>query len=188
MEKRDRLLKEIIDGAADEAVERRRAVESRRKEDSFITVPKYKFVSDGVLSVPAERISSPKVCVDLIRNEIKIQQNHHGEGIEYMVLVLLNPEQYPILAKTIGIGTRNHVSISPPDVFSLVLSPHFTTRAFVLGHNHPSGSITLSDEDRSLLEEYRDLGFRLGRPLRDFVVLGDGTENYYSHRNEAYDI
>jgi len=80
------------------------------------------------------------------------------------------------------------VLIDPAEVFSLVLSPHFGTRGFILGHNHPSGHIHLSEEDKIMLRDFKDLGQRLNRPMRDFIVIGDGTREYYSHRNENYEL
>lgn len=175
---KERLLKDIL--------EDRRIISISKEE--LITVPKYKIVRDGAISVPADQISAPRVAVDLIKNEIKIQHNHFGDGIEVMVLILLNIDNYPIMTKTVAVGSSNHVLIDPAEVFSLVLSPHFGTRGFILGHNHPSGQVVLSDEDRAMLKDFKDLGHRLNRPLRDFIVIGDGTALYYSHRNENYEL
>jgi DNA repair protein RadC len=173
MEPRDRLLKEIIE-------------ESDR--EARVRIPRYKIARDGFITVAAETISAPEIAVGLIRNEIKVQHNHFGSGIEVMVLILLNIDNYPIMTKTVGVGNNRHVQVDPGEVFSLVLSPHFGTHGFVLGHNHPSGNIFLSDDDKKTLKEFFLLGHQLGRPMRDFIIIGDGTEKYYSHRNNNYEL
>lgn len=175
---RDRILKDII--------EDRRRVPSPPEE--LVDIPRYKIVRDGVQSIPKQTISAPEVAVTLIKNEIKIQHNHFGDGIEVMVLILLNLDNYPILTKTVAVGSSGHVSIDPADVFSLVLSPHFGTKGFILGHNHPSGHIFMSEEDKSLLKDYIRWGRDFNRPLRDFLIIGDGSEKYYSHRNSEYEL
>lgn len=183
MNYRDRTLKEILD-------ESKRSITpvDYRGQGGTVDIPKYKMVRDGAVTIPAKSISAPQIAVSLIKNEIKIQHNHFGDGIEIMVLVLLNIDNYPIMTKTVGVGASNHVIVDPGEVFSLVLSPHFGTSGFILGHNHPSGSILLSEEDRLLLRDFKDLGRRLNRPLRDFIVIGDGTDKYYSHKNESYEL
>jgi|CXWK01.1.fsa_nt_gi DNA repair protein RadC len=177
-----KLFRELFEDA------KRRAIQPAPKRQEFVDIPRMKMVRDGVMSIPKESISAPQIAVDLIRNEISIQHNHHGDGIEVMVLILLNVDNYPILTKTVGIGSTNHVMVDPKQVFSIVLSPLFLAHGFILGHNHPSGKIFLSDEDKLILEEFRELGQRLNTPMRDFIVVGDGTDKYYSHRNENYEL
>ncbi len=179
MEPRDKLLKDII------ADSNRSHIET---PNEFVNVPKYKMVKDGVVQIPKQPISAPSIAVSLIKNEVKIQHNHFGDGIEVMVLILLNLDNYPLMTKTVAVGTSSHVIVDPAEVFSLVLSPHFGTRGFILGHNHPSGHTHLSEEDQIMLRDFKDLGLRLNRPLRDFIVIVDGSEKYYSHRNENYEL
>lgn len=180
----DRLLKDILEDPRRQVLPIDEKV--ARVKEEFINVPRFKMVRDGSLSIPAKQIDAPQISVSLIRNEIDVQHNHLGDGIEIMVLILLNIDNYPILTRTVAVGTTNHVIVDPADVFSLVLSKEFMARGFVLGHNHPSGNILMSDEDKFQCNEFIDLGRRFGRPMRDFIIVGDGTEKYYSHRNSHY--
>ena len=178
--KRERMLKEIYD----EELKKKQMNESQET----IRVPRLKMVSDGVLHVPRESISTPSIAVNLIKNEIKIQHNHYGDGREVMVLILLNIDNYPIMTKTVAVGSADQVYVDPADVFGLVLSPHFNAKGFIMGHNHPSGEVFLSEADGLMLRQFKKCGDDFSRPMRDFIVVGDGSEKYYSHRNESYEL
>ena len=46
--------------------------------------------------------------------------------------------------------------------------------------NHPGGDPSPSSEDRRLTERSVESGKRLGIPVRDHVIVGDGTNKHYS--------
>jgi DNA repair protein RadC len=51
-------------------------------------------------------------------------------------------------------------------------------------HNHPSGAPQPSREDRALTTRLVDAGKLLGIALLDHIILGDGSETYYSFADE----
>ncbi len=60
-------------------------------------------------------------------------------------------------------GTRTHVNTDPAELFRNVLATRPT--GFYLFHNHPSGSLTPSEEDRHLTREVSRVARDLGTPL-----------------------
>ena len=52
-------------------------------------------------------------------------------------------------------------------------------------HNHPSGAPQPSPEDRALTRRLVDAGKLLGIAVLDHVIIGDGTESYFSFADEG---
>ena len=55
----------------------------------------------------------------------------------------------------------------------------------ICGHNHPSGDSAPSQEDRALTRRLVDVGKLLGIAVLDRVIIGDGTESYFSFADEG---
>ena len=45
--------------------------------------------------------------------------------------------------------------------------------AIICAHNHPSGDLTPSHEDKALSDRLREAGQMLGVPLLDFLIVSD---------------
>jgi DNA repair protein RadC len=56
--------------------------------------------------------------------------------------------------------------------------------ALLCCHNHPSGAPQPSQEDRALTKRLVDAGQLLGIHVIDHIILGDGSETYYSFADE----
>ena len=52
--------------------------------------------------------------------------------------------------------------------------------ALICGHNHPAGDPQPSQEDRTLTYRLYKAGQLLGIEVLDHVIIGDGTEHYFS--------
>ena len=57
--------------------------------------------------------------------------------------------------------------------------------ALVCCHNHPSGAPQPSQEDRALTKRLVEAGQLLGINVLDHLILGDGSETYYSFADEG---
>jgi DNA repair protein RadC len=57
--------------------------------------------------------------------------------------------------------------------------------ALICGHNHPSGAPQPSQEDRALTVRLVQGGKLLGISVLDHVIIGDGTETYFSFADEG---
>ncbi|HEX4423570.1 MAG TPA: DNA repair protein RadC [Kofleriaceae bacterium] len=70
-------------------------------------------------------------------------------------------------------GSLAHVDAHPRDVFRPLI--RMAAAGAVLVHNHPSGDPTPSEQDRLLTRHLREVGWVLGIPIIDHVIIGDGT-------------
>ena len=68
-----------------------------------------------------------------------------------------------------------------------VMKPAILSNAAALlcCHNHPSGAPQPSQEDRALTKRLVDAGQLLGINVIDHIILGDGSETYYSFADEG---
>jgi DNA repair protein RadC len=73
----------------------------------------------------------------------------------------------------IGRGSLAHVDAHPREVFRPLI--RMAAAGGVLVHNHPSGDASPSDQDRALTRHLREVGWVLGIPIIDHVIIGDGT-------------
>ena len=55
--------------------------------------------------------------------------------------------------------------------------------ALVVGHNHPSGSVDPSPEDRAVTKQLSNAGTLLGIPVLDHIIVGG--DEFYSFREKG---
>jgi len=73
----------------------------------------------------------------------------------------------PIL---VSLGEPTTAVVQPGEVFSAALK--VGAEAVILAHNHPSGDVTPSAQDRQLTSEITALGERLGVKVLDHLIIG----------------
>jgi DNA repair protein RadC len=85
----------------------------------------------------------------------------------------------------IGLNTRNHVTVisqvamgcvdgvafNPADVAKVLLLSNST--GAICSHNHPSGQVTPSPEDRALTQRLREIMQLLGIRMVDHLIVGE---------------
>lgn len=69
-------------------------------------------------------------------------------------------------------GSLAHADAHPRDVFRPLI--RMAAAGGVLIHNHPSGDPTPSDADRELTRHLREVGWLIGVPLVDHVIVAEG--------------
>ena len=82
---------------------------------------------------------------------------------EAFVVACLDTKLQPMNINICSIGTLNSSLVHPREVFkSAILS---NAHAIIIGHNHPSGNITPSPEDRAITTRLKECGSLLGISL-----------------------
>ncbi len=88
---------------------------------------------------------------------------------EHFVALYLNARNELIHREDISIGTVNASIVHPRDVFAPALEHNAT--AVIVAHNHPSGSVEPSPEDREVTIRLKDAGKLLGITLVEHIVV-----------------
>ena len=97
---------------------------------------------------------------------------------EHFAVVFLNQQNRIIASSIIFTGTINTSAVYPRELIKLVLKHEAVN--ILIGHTHPSGSVEPSGSDRAVTDKIKNLLSNLDVELIDHLVIGNGTEEYFS--------
>lgn len=103
------------------------------------------------------------VCVEYLKDS----------PCERLVAVLLDTKHRVIGFAQITVGTLDASLVHPREVFRPAILANAS--AVVVCHNHPSGDLTPSREDRLAMERLQQAGDLLGIRCLDFIICNDET-------------
>jgi len=118
-------------------------------------------------------ISSPADVEGLLRGRIANLDR------ENFVAVLLNTKNEVVEYPTISVGTLSSSLVHPREVFKPAIRA--SAAGIVLAHNHPSGKVEPSREDREVTRRLVEASEIIGIEVLDHVILGDGYFSMKEH-------
>lgn len=119
-------------------------------------------------------ISSPADVDGLLRGRIANQDR------ENFVAVLLNTKNEVIEAPVISVGTLSASLVHPREVFKPAIRA--SAASVVVSHNHPSGRVEPSREDREVTKRLVSASEIIGIEILDHVIIGD---EYFSMKEQG---
>lgn len=120
----------------------------------------------------AEILSASDVwnfCVDI-----------RGMQREHFVVFYLDTQNCLIERQTISIGTLNSSLVHPREVFEPALTFH--AASIIIAHNHPSGQLEPSAEDREVTRRLVQAGKMIGIDILDHIILS--KKEYFSFQQK----
>ena len=118
-------------------------------------------------------VSSPADVDGLLRGRIANLDREH------FVVVLLNTKNEVIEAPTVSVGTLSSSLVHPREVFKPAIRA--SAASVVLAHNHPSGRVEPSREDREVTRRMVEAGGIIGIEVLDHVIVGEGYFSMKEH-------
>lgn len=103
------------------------------------------------------------------------------EKQEIFKVVLLNTKNEIIADIDVSIGTLNSSLVHPREVFREAIKR--SSNKIILMHNHPSGNIEPSKEDKQITSRLIKCGEIIGIEVIDHIIIGDGT--YFSFKENV---
>lgn len=91
---------------------------------------------------------------------------------EYFCVLNLDGGNQVISARIITIGLLNHSLVHPREVFRDAIIDG--AAAIIAVHNHPSGTLEVSNQDISITHQLNDAGKIIGIRVLDHVILTPG--------------
>ena len=88
---------------------------------------------------------------------------------EHFVVLTLDGARRLISSRTITIGTLNTSLVHPREVFSPAIEDR--AASIIIGHNHPSGLLSASEQDKAVSKLIKQAGELLGIRLDDHIVV-----------------
>ncbi|MHC1693000.1 MAG: DNA repair protein RadC [Sphaerochaetaceae bacterium] len=131
----------------------------------------------GRRRLPSKRkqIVFPSDVYPLIRHYGSRQQEH-------FLCVSLNGAHEVVSVNVVSIGLVNHTLVHPREVFADPLRERAT--AVIVAHNHPSGNLAPSMDDKNVTSRLRKAGELLGIQVLDHLIFSDETFHSMLEENE----
>ena len=119
-----------------------------------------------LLEVRERAATSPVKCPDDVTERL---MEFAGKKQEHFLVVLLDGANRVISVEVVAIGTANKCLVHPRDVFA----PAIEKRAVyvITAHNHPSGDLVPSEEDKRVARRMQEAGRLLGIPHLDHILI-----------------
>jgi DNA repair protein RadC len=100
---------------------------------------------------------------------------------EHFVVFFVDQKNWVIGMHTVSMGSLTASIVHPREVFKAAILAN--AAAIVCGHNHPSGDVQPSREDRASTKRLVDAGKLLGIEVLDHIIIGrEGV--YFSFADE----
>jgi DNA repair protein RadC len=99
---------------------------------------------------------------------------------ENFIAFYLDTQNCLIERQTISIGTLNTSLVHPREVFEPALSFH--AASIIIAHNHPSGELEPSIEDKEVTKRLIEAGKIIGIDVRDHIIVS--KNGYFSFREK----
>ena len=148
----------------------------RRPNDEKIEVVNIRMVKEPSI-YSTEKIRTPDDVLRVIANELATYDR------EVFAVLNLKTNGQPINLNICSVGTLDASVVSPREVFkSCILS---NSAAFIAIHNHPSGSVTPSLEDKDVTKRLLSCSELLGVKMLDHIIIGGETGDMYSFKSDG---
>ena len=110
----------------------------------------------------APLIDSPEKAAEQL-SEIKYKKQEH------FVLLTLDGARRLINNRIVTIGTLMSSLVHPREVFALAIEDR--AASIIIAHNHPSGMLDISEQDREVTRRIRQAGDIIGIRLDDHIII-----------------
>jgi DNA repair protein RadC len=90
---------------------------------------------------------------------------------EHFVLLTLDGARRLINNRVVTIGTLMSSLVHPREVFSLAIEDR--AASIIIAHNHPSGQLDISEQDREVTRRIRQAGDIIGIRLDDHLIVAE---------------
>ena len=101
---------------------------------------------------------------------------------EMVAVVSLDARLEPVAIEVVAVGGIDSCTIDVRNIFKHAILSNGA--AIICFHNHPSGNVSPSREDRYMTRRLEMCGEILGIPLKDHIILGAGGR-FYSFQEQG---
>lgn len=115
------------------------------------------------------RISTPADILPLVQHYADRKQEH-------FFCISINGANEVIKSRVVSVGLVNKTHVHPREVFADPITDRAS--AIIVAHNHPSGTLEPSDEDKEITVQLKTSGEILGIRLLDHIIFNH--KSYYS--------
>lgn len=128
------------------------------------SVPVYEVRRVRLIEV-REKCDHPDAAAVIAKRELR------GLDRERVLAIYVNAQNAVMGFETVAIGFENGCGATLTTLFRGAILAG--AKAIIVAHNHPSGELVVSAEDRELLVAAKAAGKVIGCPLIDFLIIAD---------------
>ena len=111
-----------------------------------------------------------------IMQEVLLRENKLARKVEHFWVIGLDTKCRIEFIELVALGKRNSAAVEPLDVFHLAAAKNIDRLIAV--HNHPSGELKPSKDDKKLTKHLAAGGALLGIELLDHLIITE--KSYFS--------
>lgn len=124
----------------------------------------------------SERTEKFEVKITYSTDLIPSLKRYRDLDKEHFIVATLDASHIVIAIRLITIGILNRTLCHPREIFRKAIIDN--AASVILVHNHPSGNIKPSEDDKVLTKRLSNSGELLGIKVLDHIIIG--TKDYYS--------
>lgn len=117
--------------------------------------------------------SGPVTVVKSPADTVKLLKRYERKRQEHFIALTLRGDHSVERVRLVTIGTANKTLVHPREVFAGAIRDNAT--AIIIAHNHPSGNLDPSSEDREVTKRIVEAGNILGIPVLDHIIFSAGA-------------
>lgn len=142
-------------------------------KDKLMTYSKAQLI-DMLIKERAAAITTPS---DALAPILDALENVKFREVEYFLCITLNSTHKIIGTHVVSQGTVNSALVHPRDVFRAAIMDN--AAAIIIAHNHPSGSLEPSTDDKDVTRRMKQAGNIVGIKVLDHLIVGPSV-GYFS--------
>lgn len=132
-------------------------------------------VKEKSFNYQCDSLDNPKSIVKMLNECFHL--NKMAE--EYLYMIALDTKCHLLGIFEISHGTVNSSLVTPREIFIRAIL--CSAVQIILVHNHPSGEVNPSKEDREVFKRIKESGKLIGIELLDNIIIGDGYYSFLEH-------
>ncbi len=154
-------------------------METQEKTREWMEVAEVKIsYQPKVKACDRPKVASSRAAFELLKNNWDLDTL---EFVESFKIILLNRANRVLGVSQIGIGGTSSVVVDQKLVFITALKANAC--AMILAHNHPSGDVFPSEQDRRITKRLVEMGRILDISVLDHMIIS--PDNYFSFADEG---
>lgn len=106
-----------------------------------------------------------------IMQKILLRENKIDQNRQHFWVVGLENNQRILFVELISLGSVSKSLVEPMEVFSLALQKRAVK--IILCHNHPTGDLKPSDEDKDITDRLIQVGIIVDTPVLDHLIISE---------------
>jgi len=154
--------------------------ESKPMRRKFISVYRVSLVRDAHIKFEQTRLSNSSEAQRIIQNLINAQGQPDRE--QFCVL-LLDAKNKTIGLNIVSTGSLSSASVHPREVLKPAILANAS--AMILAHNHPSGELMPSAEDKAITKRIIQASSIIGITVHEHLIISMDEDRYFSFADQG---